>query len=111
MHKPRELEFLHLPKLFAKIKEGLDHNPNLPHWVIFFCLVVHFEWNGKSLDSPEGLSYKKVTVLKIATGQVHAFQENPNYDGHLILFTEKFVLNYFSKSTIEFIPPSLQLSY
>ncbi|SDL35027.1 transcriptional regulator, AraC family [Kriegella aquimaris] len=48
-------------------------------------------------------SLRKGTALKIAKGQVHAFEENANYDGFLIVFTEEFVLNYFSKSSIEFI--------
>ncbi|SHF23139.1 AraC-type DNA-binding protein [Arenibacter palladensis] len=99
----RELEFLHLPKLFAKIKEGLDHNPNLPHRVSFFALLIILDGMGSHQIDLKEYPIKKGTVLKIAKGQVHAFQENPNYDGYLILFTEEFVLNYFSKSSIEFI--------
>ena len=99
----RELEFLHLPKLFAKIKEGLDHNPNLPHRVSFFALLIVLDGMGSHQIDLKEYPIKKGTVLKIAKGQVHAFQENPNYDGYLILFTEEFVLNYFSKSSIEFI--------
>tara|TARA_R100001369_G_scaffold92400_1_gene137267 strand:- start:2879 stop:3214 length:336 start_codon:yes stop_codon:yes gene_type:complete len=96
----RELEFLHLPKLFAKIKEGLDHNPNLPHRVSFFALLIVLDGMGSHQIDLKEYPIKKGTVLKIAKGQVHAFQENPNYDGYLILFTEQFVLNYFSKSSI-----------
>ena len=99
----KEFEFLHLSKLFAKIKAGLEHNPHLPHRVSFFALLIVTNGVGSHQIDLKEYPLKKGTVLKIAKGQVHAFQENPNYDGFLILFTEEFVLNYFSKSSIEFI--------
>tara|TARA_R110002050_G_scaffold88375_2_gene186642 strand:+ start:26523 stop:27386 length:864 start_codon:yes stop_codon:yes gene_type:complete len=99
----KEFEFLHLSKLFAKIKGGLEHNPNLPHRVNFFALLIVSDGAGYHQIDLKEFPLKKGTVLKIAKGQVHAFQEDPDYDGFLILFTEEFVLNYFSKSSIEFI--------
>ena len=85
------------------MKAGLDHNPNLPHRVGFFILLI--VTNGTGSHNIDLIEYplKKGTVLKIAKGQVHAFEENAGYDGFLIVFTEEFVLNYFSKSSIEFI--------
>tara|TARA_R110002049_G_scaffold240425_1_gene413784 strand:- start:20819 stop:21679 length:861 start_codon:yes stop_codon:yes gene_type:complete len=99
----REFEFINLNDLFVKIKEGLDHNPNKPHRLGFFALLVVTEGEGSHHVDLSEYSLKKGTVLKIAKGQVHAFEENPSYDGFLIVFTEEFVLNYFSKSSIEFI--------
>lgn len=34
---------------------------------------------------------------------MHAFQDNFQYDGYLVIFTEDFVLKYFSKSSIDFV--------
>lgn len=99
----KEFELLNLSSLFAKIKAGLDHNPNLPHRVSFFALLIVTKGVGSHQVDLKEYPLKKGTVLKIAKGQVHAFQENPDYDGFLIAFTEEFVLNYFSKSSIEFI--------
>jgi len=43
------------------------------------------------------------SVIKVAKGQVHAFQEELTYDGVLVAFTEEFVLKYFSRSSVDFI--------
>lgn len=99
----KEFEFLNLKELFVKIKAGLDHNPNKPHRLGFFALLVVTKGEGSHHVDLCEYPLKKGTVLKIAKGQVHAFEENPSYDGFLIVFTEEFVLNYFSKSSIEFI--------
>ncbi|MBJ2175173.1 AraC family transcriptional regulator [Aureibaculum sp. A20] len=101
--KETEFEFLYLSKLFAKIKTGLDHNPNLPHRVSFFALLIVTKGEGSHQVDLKEYPLKVGSILKIAKGQVHAFEENPKYDGFLVLFTEEFVLNYFSKSSIEFI--------
>ena len=99
----KDFELLNVTDLFAKIKAGLDHNPNLPHRISFFALLI--VTNGVGIHKIDLKEYplKKGTVLKIAKGQVHAFEEDPSYEGFLVVFTEEFVLNYFSKSSIEFI--------
>lgn len=99
----KQFEFLNLSKLFAKIRTGLDHDPTKPHRLSFFALLIVTKGTGThSVDLIE-YPLRKGSVLKIAKGQVHAFEENPNYDGFLIVFTEEFVLHYFSKSSIEII--------
>lgn len=99
----KEFEILNLSTLFAKIEAGLDHNPNLPHRIDFFILLIVTDGVGTHKVDLIDYSLKKGTVLKIAKGQVHSFEQNPKYKGYLVLFTEKFVLNYFSKSSIKFI--------
>ena len=85
------------------MKAGVDHDPNLPHRVGFFIFLIVNKGTGSHKIDLIEYPLKKGTVLKIAKGQVHAFVENAGYDGFLIVFTEEFVLNYFSKSSIEFI--------
>jgi len=99
----KDFEILNLTKLFARIPHILDHNPTQPHRIFFFALLIVTEGTGSHQIDLKDYSVSAGTVLKIAKGQVHAFQKNAQYDGFLILFTEDFVLDHFSKSSINII--------
>lgn len=98
-----EFEILNLKELFNRIFTDLDHNPSLPHRISFFALLIVTKGTGTHKVDLKEYELQEGTVLKIAKGQVHNFQKKPNYQGFLILFTESFVLNYFSKSSINLI--------
>lgn len=98
-----EFEIINLSNLFARIFSNENHNPALPHRISFFALLMVTKGTGKHNVDLKEYDLKEGTVLKIAKGQVHAFQKNPTYEGYLIIFTEDFVLNYFSKSSINLI--------
>jgi AraC-like DNA-binding protein/quercetin dioxygenase-like cupin family protein len=96
-------ELINLNQLFARVHKIENHNPTHPHRISFFALLIVIKGSGThQIDLKEYL-LKQGTVLKIAKGQVHAFQKKPQYDGFLIVFTEDYVLNYFSKSSINLI--------
>lgn len=95
-----DFEILNLSKLFARLHTIKDHNPTLPHRISFFALLIVTKGFGKHLIDMKEYNLTKGTVLKIAKGQIHAFQKNATYKGFLIVFTEDFVLNYFSKSSL-----------
>ena len=99
----RDIEFLKLSELFARIEKSPDHRPRQPHRLTFFALLIVTEGTGTHQVDLKKYDLKKGSVLKIAKGQVHAFQGELNYDGYLVVFTEDFVLKYFSKSSIDFI--------
>ncbi|CAM3505283.1 AraC family transcriptional regulator [Zobellia roscoffensis] len=99
----KEFEVLSISDLSAKIVEGLDHNPNKPHRITFFALLMVTEGSGFHRVDLKEYPIKKGSVLKIAKGQVHSFQEDMDYKGFLVIFTEDFVLKYFSKYSVEFI--------
>jgi AraC family transcriptional regulator, transcriptional activator of pobA len=99
----KDFEFLNLTKLFARIPDILDHNPTQPHRISFFALLMVTKGTGTHQIDLKDYPIKEGTVLKIAKGQVHAFQKAPNYEGFLIIFTEDFVVNHFSKSSINII--------
>lgn len=99
----KDFEFINLSNLFARIFTDLDHNPVLPHRISFFTLLIVTKGSGKHQIDLKDYNLSAGSVLKIAKGQVHAFQKNPKYEGFLIIFTEDFVLNYFSKSSINLI--------
>lgn len=98
-----DFEFLNLTELFVKIPDISDHNPTQPHRISFFALLIVTKGIGSHQIDLKNYKLKVGTVLKIAKGQVHAFQKNANYEGYLIIFTENFVLNHFSKSSIHII--------
>jgi len=98
-----DIECIPLAELFSRIKKDPNHNPHQPHRISFFALLIVTEGKGTHQIDLKTYKIKKGAVLKIAKGQVHAFQDYPKYDGYLVLFTEDFVLKYFSKSSIDFI--------
>lgn len=101
--KATEFEFINLSELFKRIRKGLDHDPNTPHRVSFFALLIVTNGTGSHQIDLKNYDLVVGTVLKISKGQIHAFQEDAKYEGYLIIFTEAFVINYFSKSSINLI--------
>ncbi|MCL5246633.1 AraC family ligand binding domain-containing protein [Cellulophaga sp. 20_2_10] len=98
-----EIEFLPLAELFTRIAKDPNHNPKEPHRIDFFALLIVTEGTGIHQVDLKDYTIRKGSVLKIAKGQVHAFQQDCNYNGYLVVFTEDFVLRYFSKSSVNFI--------
>lgn len=98
-----EFELLDLSKISGLIRENRDHNPAQPHRLTFFLLLIITEGNGTHMVDFKQYDVRAGTVLKIAKGQVHAFQKDMSYKGFLIPFTEDFILKYFSKSSLAFI--------
>ncbi|WNJ17045.1 helix-turn-helix transcriptional regulator [Pontibacter sp. G13] len=97
------IECLALSDLFGRFDELRDHNPKQLHRLNFFALLIVMEHTGVHQVDLQQYSIKQGSVLKIAKGQVHAFQGVLNYRGYLVIFTEEFVLRYFSRSSIDFI--------
>ena len=98
-----DFELLPLTELFSRIDKTLNHDPKQPHRISFFALLIVTEGLGSHQVDLKKYPLQKGSVLKIAKGQVHAFQDDIDYNGYLVVFTENFVLKYFSKSSIEFI--------
>ncbi len=101
--KTKGFEFLNLTKFFARMPNMLDHDPTRPHRLSFFALLFVTKGTGSHQIDLKKYNLEVGSVLKIAKGQVHAFQKNAQYEGYLIVFTEDFVLNYFSKSSMNLI--------
>lgn len=98
-----DIEFLSLSEIFFRVAKNPTHNPRKLHRINFFALLIVTSGSGTHQVDLEHYAIEKDSVLKIAKGQVHAFQEDLGYDGYLVIFTEEFVLKYFSASTINFI--------
>ena len=98
-----DLELINLSQLFGRMHKIENHNPTQPHRITFFALLIVTKGSGNHQVDLKDYELKQGTVLKIAKGQVHAFEKEPKYEGFLIVFTEDYVLNYFSKSSINLI--------
>jgi AraC-like DNA-binding protein len=98
-----DIEFLELDSLFARIGEIPNHNPKQPHRIDFYALLVVTEGAGIHQVDLKNYNIQAGDIVKVAKGQVHAFRGQLGYKGYLILFTEDFVLKYFSKSSIQLI--------
>jgi AraC-like DNA-binding protein len=96
-------DLLKASEVYSKNEKELNHNPRKPHRINFFALLIVTEGIGTHQVDLKNFALKKGSVLKIAKGQVHAFQENASYSGFLVIFKEEFILTYFSKSSIESI--------
>lgn len=97
-----EFELLDISGLISQVDTSRDHDPRQPHRLTFFAVLIVTEGQGSHQVDLKKYALKKGSVLKIAKGQVHAFQDT-GYEGYLIVFTEDFILKYFSKSSIDFI--------
>lgn len=98
-----DFECLNLTQLFSRISKIEDHNPTLAHRINFFAVLIVTKGTGTHQIDLKEYELKEGTALRIAKGQVHAFQKNATYEGFLIIFTENFILNYFSKSSLQII--------
>lgn len=103
LQNSKDFELLNLADLFSRDFASSDHNPALAHRISFFALILITKGTGKHQIDLKEYDLEAGTILKIAKGQIHAFEKDPSYQGYIILFTEDFVLNYFSKSSIQII--------
>ena len=97
------IEFLNLKELFTRMREAPNHDPKKPHRIKFNALLLVTKGEGMHQIDLQDYSIQAGDVLKIAKGQVHAFQGDLNYEGVLIVFTEDYVLQYFSQSSLAII--------
>ncbi|WP_053405813.1 AraC family transcriptional regulator [Persicobacter sp. CCB-QB2] len=98
-----DIEIIPLKELFAKIRLVSDHNPRKLHRLNFFALMIISEGEGVHQVDLNRYPIQKGDVVKIAKGQVHAFQEPFTYKGYMVIFKEDLVLKYFSKSSVNYI--------
>ena len=102
--KTKGFELLNLSDFFARIPEiKLDHDPTRAHRLSFFALLFVTKGTGSHQVDLKEYQLKPGSVLKVAKGQIHAFEPNAQYEGYLLLFTEDFIINYFSQSSTNLI--------
>lgn len=102
-HGPKQFQLFELRDFFASTPSFKGHSAEKAHRLSFYALILVTKGTGRHQVDLEEFDLRPGTLIKVAKGQIHAFQQAPTYEGFLIVFTEPFMLNYFSKSSIELI--------
>ncbi len=99
-----EIEGIEIIRLegIAKRQSNLDHEPQKPHQVGFYQLIVFT--NGETEHLVDFVWYKacRNSLFYLAKGQINSFKFLPNTEGYVLLFTEeyfKYQLNNLPKNT------------
>lgn len=90
-------ELLSLEQLFAQ--PPTSHDPYKPHRLEFFAVLIISQGKVHHQLDFETYALHQGDCLLISPGQVHAFDKQVTYTGHLLLFTEGFLLKYLSPTT------------
>ena len=93
-------ELLDFGELLSRNWKNADHDPFLPHRLNFFAIIAirsgtvdhSLDFNSYALSGGDNLVVSK--------GQVHAFDKKSPYQGHMILFTEEFLLGHLAPSAV-----------
>lgn len=78
-------------------KKKLDHDIFQNHIVQFYIILFVSNGNGYHTIDFTDYKYKKGTVLVVRKDQIHRFFKSTNVEGHLIIFTEEFIVSHLNK--------------
>jgi len=93
-------ELISLEKLIIKLNKPINHNPFLPHRLNFFAILIISDGEVNHSVDLKNYHLRAGDVMVISKGQIHAFDQNSQYKGYLVLFTEAFMQKYIAQSTI-----------
>lgn len=92
-------ELLDLEELVSRPWERQFHDPFKPHRVDFFAVFLMEGGQAKHWVDFETRHLSPGDTLIVSKNQVQAFDAEGDYQGHLVLFTEEFLLKYLAAST------------
>lgn len=87
------IDFEILPLESILQRTGLAHDPRSPHKVNFYLFILITSGTGKHTIDFEEYELTQGSVLTIRKDQVQCFH-NGSHQGHLLLFTEEYLLSY-----------------
>lgn len=95
-------ELIELPGLF---QSGLpvDHDPYAFHRLEFFAILINLGTQLRHKVDFQQFELREGDALIIASGQIHAFDPNSDYQGCLVVFTEAFMNRYLASETLAHI--------
>jgi len=85
------IEVLTLREFYQRLPSVEHHDPFSPHRVSFFLILAIAAGCGRHYIDFQAHDYQPGSLLFIAKHQVHAFEEQRDSRGHLILFTDAFL--------------------
>lgn len=96
----RGFELLDMADLLFREKKPGDHDPFKPHRVTFFIVMIIEAGEVEHTLDFRPYHLKAGDALMISKGQIHHFDKTQEYIGKMVLFTEEFLLQYLSASTL-----------
>ncbi|MEL6671135.1 MAG: helix-turn-helix transcriptional regulator [Bacteroidota bacterium] len=93
-------ELMSLKKLFSEDHAPLDHDPFQAHRLSFFAFMLLQEGSRRHKVDFREYQLEQGDCLMISKNQIHAFCPEQSGEGYLVLFTEAFLLKYFSPSSL-----------
>ncbi len=85
-----DLEILRLQDLFSRA-DRLPFRMDAPHQVSFYHIIFVTKGAGKHFVDFRPYEFRKGSLIFVTVGQVHAFDLRSKMDGHVVLFTERFI--------------------
>ncbi len=95
------LELLDLDELLRHRILPEDHTPFQPHRVTFFAILFIEKGAARHQVDFSPVPIKAGECLIISKGQVHAFENQPDYQGKLLVFTETFANKYIAPACMD----------
>lgn len=92
-------EVVDLQELFSRDEKSLGHNPFKAHRLNFFALLLISSGQVRHQLDFQTFTLVPGDCMLIAKDQIHAFDKGSTYQGYMVLFTEKFLLEHVSPST------------
>ena len=93
-------QFFKLEELITKDLKPKDHNPYQPHRLNFYAILIITGGEVNHIVDFKVHTLRKGDVMVISKGQIHAFEEDVEYKGYLVVFSEAFMQKYIAQATI-----------
>jgi AraC-like DNA-binding protein len=85
-----DLEIIKVQDLFSR-RDNLPFRIDGPHQVSFYHVIYVTKGAGKHFIDFRPYEFSRGSLIFVSAGQVHAFDLRSGMDGHVVLFTERFV--------------------
>ncbi|MEO1487359.1 MAG: AraC family transcriptional regulator [Bacteroidota bacterium] len=87
----------------AKGKDAFDHDPELPHQLKFYNLIVFTEGKGRHFIDFHWYPVQQNSIVYLTKDQVNAFEFSDGLKGFCVIFTEAYFVSCFSHLPKDFV--------
>lgn len=94
-------ELISLESFFRRNVSPTGQNPFAYHRLKFYAIFIMTGGEAQHLVDFHTCPLRRGHCLMIAKEQIHAFDQDGIYQGYLIVFTDAFLIKYFSKSSLD----------
>ena len=87
----------------ARSKDAYDHDPEQPHQLKFYNLIVFTEGKGRHFIDFHWYPVQQNSIVYLTKDQVNAFEFSTELKGYCIIFTESYFVSCFSHLPEDFV--------